>query len=194
MFVTRDTGIIVVCGELINSDFYYDQNNYMRATYYIKTTGAEWTDPTGAPGAKDVTWTVAAWDFAADSADPNHPFTEKHIAIEGIPTTKKNAQEFWRTKTGRPKKAIKLTALFTELVNDFKAKVLGLANHIKWYPRGSKYSPWWRGEDKTPDNAPYLLPETVHLSGEQDWGIGFQDDMRSDMEFFYEDERWNRDP
>ena len=42
MFVTRDTGIMVVCGELIKSKFHYDQDNYMRAVYYIKTTGSRW--------------------------------------------------------------------------------------------------------------------------------------------------------
>ena len=111
------------------------------------------------------------------------------MAIEGISLT--NEREFWRTKTNRPKKTIKLTALFAVFVNDYNAE--RLANYIKWHPRGTKYSPWWR-PDNIPDNAPHLLPETVHLSGEQDWGIGFQDDMRSDMEFFYSDERWSRDP
>ena len=51
MIVTRDTGIIVVCGELIRSDFYIDQNSSMRATYYIKTQGTDWNDPTGGKGA-----------------------------------------------------------------------------------------------------------------------------------------------
>ena len=78
-------------------------------------------------------------------------------------------------------------------IDDYEAKQLRLANHIKWHPSGTIYSPWWR-EDIIPDNAPYLLPETLHLTGEQDWGLGFQDDMRGDMEFFYEDERWSRDP
>jgi len=115
----------------------------------------------------------------------------ERIRIEGIPTIETNIQEFWRTKTNRAKKTLKLTALFTEFVDDYDAEEL--ANHIKLHPRGTRYSPWWRAQDNTPDNAPYLLPETVHLSGEQEWGIGFQDDMRDDMEFFYEDERWSRD-
>ncbi|MGB0383208.1 MAG: hypothetical protein ACPGWR_00160 [Ardenticatenaceae bacterium] len=197
MRVTRDTGIIVVCGELVNSTFYLDQDNYMRATYYIRTSDATWTDPTGEPGAKNINWIVSAWDFAANCANPSYRFPEKHIAIEGIPLTKTtraatNEPEFWRTKTNRPKKTIKLTALFTEFVDDFDAE--RLANHIKWYRRGTKYSPWWRAEDSIPDNAPHLLPSTVHLSGEQDWGGGYQDNMRGDAEFFYEDERWSRDP
>ena len=190
MRVTRETGIIVVCGELINSKFYRDQDNYMRAIYYIKTRGTTWTDPTGAPGAKDISWVVSAWDFAASLASPNYPFPKKVIIIEGIPLT--SGQKFWRTPTNRPKKAFKLRALFTEFVDDYDAK--RLANHIKWHPPRSIYSPWWRAQDNTPDHAPHLLPESVHLSGEEDWGLGFQDDCREDMEFFYEDERWSRDP
>ena len=165
MRVTKDTGIIVVCGELINFTFYLDQDDYMRATYYIKTTDVEWTDPTGAPGARDVTWIVSAWDLAPrkrgepNCASPSYPFPKKHIAIEGIPSSAVEP-EFWRTKTNRPKKTIKLTALFAEFVDDYSAK--RLANHIKWYRLGTIYSPWWRAEDSIPDNAPHLLPSTVH--------------------------------
>lgn len=190
MLVTRNTGIIVVCGELINSKFNVDKDSGMQATYYIKTRGTNWTDPTGDIGATDISWSVWAWSAAASAANPNFLFPEKYIAIEGIPTYETTQTSFWRTPTSRPKKAIKLRALFTIFIDDYDAE--RLANHVKWHPPGTKYWPWWR-EDNTPDNAPYLLPETVHLSGEEDWGIGFQDDMRSDMEFFYEDERWSRD-
>lgn len=155
MLVTRETGIIVVCGELINSKFYLDKDKAMRATYYLKTS-TNWTDPTGALAAPDIRWIVSAWDFAANCASPNYPFPEKHIAIEGIPYST-NGPEFWRTPTNRPKKALKLRALFAVFIDDYDAK--RLANHIKWHPEGTKYSPWWR-PDNIPDNAPHLLPET----------------------------------
>lgn len=191
MIVTRDTGIIVICGELIRSDFYVDKNSSIRATYHIKTSGTTWTDPTGAPGAKEINWTVSAWSFTARLADPeDSQWKDKHVSIEGIPTYETTITDFWRTPTGRPKKALKLRALFADYISDYDAE--DLANRVAWHPPGTKYSPWWR-PDNIPDDAPDLLPETVHLSGEEDWGIGFQDDMRSDMEFFYEDERWSRD-
>ena len=81
MIVTRDTGIIVVCGELIRSDFDVDKDSSMQATYYIKTSSANWTDPTGAPGAKDISWVISAWDVAARLANPNLPWKETRRPI-----------------------------------------------------------------------------------------------------------------
>ena len=88
----------------------------MRAIGVIKTRGTTWTDSTGGQGAKDVSWTVSAWDSAASLAQPDFPFPKKYIAIEGIPTYETTITDFWRTPTGRPKKAIKLRALFSMFI------------------------------------------------------------------------------
>ena len=183
MYVRQKTGIIVVAGELINSKFKLDKDGYMRAIYYIRTTKTDWNDPTGEKGAEDTNWVVSAWDFAARLAEPDYPYPKKYIAIEGIAGT--NAHEVWRTPTNRPRKTIKLKALFTQFIDQER-----LINTVEYYPRGTSYSPWWR-PDIFDDNDPDITGEYDDYG--HDYGRGFQDDMRSDMEFFYEDERWSRD-
>ncbi len=183
MRVSQKTGIIVVAGEIINTKFKVDRDGYMRAIYEIKTTGVDWVDPTGKKGAENVNWTISAWDFAANPASPEYPYPKKHIAIEAIPKSKN--VEIWRTSTNRPRTTIKLHALFTQPIDQKR-----LFNTVKYHRRGTMYNPWWR-PDIFKDNDPDITGK--YDNEDYDYELGFKDDMRSDMEFFYEDERWSRD-
>ncbi len=183
MYVSQDNGIIVVVGKIIKSDFRIDRDGYMRAIYYIKTNNPNWTDPTGQKGAENASWTISAWDFAARLADPEYPYPETYIAIEAIPES--GDTEIWRTKNNKPRKAIKLKALFTQFIEETNQR---LFNTVEYNRPGTMYPPWWR-PDMYKDNDPNITGKYE----DHDYGLGFQDDMRSDMEFFYEDERWSRD-
>jgi len=195
MYVTQKNGMMVVAGEIIKSEFKEDRDGYMRAIYYIKTTGIDWTDPSEEKGAEDVTWIFSARDFAARLAEPNDSYTdriyssnaerdpEKYIAIEGIPPS--GDPKVWRTKTNRPRTTIKLKALFAQFIDQER-----LINTVQYHPQGTMYSPWWR-PDIFSDDDPDITGEYDDYG--HDYGLGFQDDMRDDMEFFYEDERWSRD-
>ncbi len=184
MRVSQKTGIIVVTGKIIKTDYKVDKDGYMRGIYYLRTKGVDWIDPTGQKGAENVNWTISAWDFAAGPADPKDPYVFEYIAIEAIPKNK--GPDIWRSKTNRPREAIKLHALFTQPVDQKR-----LMNTIKYHRRGTIYSPWWR-PDIFRDDDPDITGE--YDDSGYDYGLGFQDDMRGDMEFFYEDERWSRDP
>ncbi len=183
MFVSQDNGIIVVAGEIIKSHCKDDKDGYTRAIYHVKTTGVKWTDPTGQEGAEDVSWTISAWDFAARLAHPEYPYPKKHIAIEAIP--KDGSAEIWRTKNNQPRTAIKLHALFTQPIEQER-----LINTVKYHRQGERYPPWWR-PDIYRDNDPSITGK--YDDSGYDYGLGFQDDMRDDMEFFYENERYSRD-
>ena len=181
MRVSKKTGIIVVAGEIINSEFKEGKDGYMRAVYHLKTTGIDWTDPTGQKGAENVNWTISAWNYAASAADPREPYPEKHLVVEAVPES--TSQEIFRTKTNRPRERIKLKALFAEFTDAKR-----LINTIEYHPKGTMYPPWWRPDIYEDDH-----PAITGKYEEHDYGLGFQDDMRDDMEFFYEDERWSRD-
>lgn len=181
MYVTQENGIIIVAGKIIKSDYKIDREGYMRAIYYVKTTGVDWTDPTGQKGDEDVSWAISAWDFAARLADPEYPYPKNHIAIEAIPAS--DNSEIWRTETNQPRRTIKLKALFSQFTED-----TDLINIVEYNRQGTMYDPWWR-PDIFDDNDPGITGKY----DDYDYGLGFQDDMRSDMEFFYEDERWSRD-
>ena len=183
MRVSQKNGIIIVCGEVIKSDFKINREGVMFAIYYIRTTGVDWTDPTGQKGAENVNWAISAWDFAASPADPEYPYPKKHIALEAIP--KSDSADIWRTENNHPRKRIKLKALFSQFIEDDD-----LINTVEYNRRGTSYSPWWR-PDIFDDDDPSITGEYDDYG--HDYGLGFQDDMRSDMEFFYEDERWSRD-
>ena len=190
--VSKKTGIIVIAGKIINSKFKVDKDGVMFATYYVQTTGIDWTDPTGQKGAENVKWTISAWNHAADAADPHDYISEMfpdetplepktHIVIEAIPENE--SKDIWRTKDNKPRESIKLKALFAVLIDQER-----LINTIEYHPRGTMYPPWWRPDIYEDDD-----PAITGKYDEHDYGLGFQDDMRSDMEFFYEDERWSRD-
>ena len=183
MRVSKKTGIVVVAGEIINSEFKVGKDGYMRATYEIKTTGVDWTDPTGQKGAENVNWTISAWNYAASAAHPKYPYPKKHIVIEAVPES--TSQEIFRTKNNRPRERIKLHALFTQPIDSGKERLI---NTVKYHPKGTMYPPWWRPDIYSDDD-----PNITGKFDDHDYGLGFQDDMRSDMEFFYEDERWSRD-
>ena len=181
MYVSQDNGIIVVAGEIIKSEYKIDRDGYMRAIYYVQTNNPNWTDPTGQEGSEIVNWTISAWDFAARLADPEYFYPEEYIAIEAIPASA--SSEIWRTKKNTPRRAIKLHALFSQFVYQER-----LFNTVKHHRRGTMYSPWWRPDEISDDD-----PSITGKFDYHDYGQSFQDDMRSDMEFFYEDEQWSRD-
>ena len=183
MYVSQDNGIVVVGGEIIKSDFKVDKEGVMFAIYYLKTNNVNWTDPTGQKGSENVNWIMEAWDFAARLADPEYPYPEKHIIIEAYPPS--GGTDIWRTALNKPRKAIKLKALFTQPIDEGKEDLI---NTVEYNRPGTMYPPWWR-PDIYKDNDPNITGKYE----DHDYGLGFQDDMRSDMEFFYEDERWSRD-
>ncbi len=194
MRVSQKTGIIVVTGKIIKTDYKVDKDGYMRGIYYLRTTGVDWTDPTGQKGAENISWTISAWHHAAEAADPHDYISEMypdqtplepktHIVIEAIPENE--ALNIWRTENNKPRKTIKLRALFAVLIDQKR-----LINTIKYHPQGNMYPPWWRPDIYEDDDS--NITGKYDDSG-YDYGLGFQDDMRGDMEFFYEDERWSRD-
>ena len=185
MRVSQKNGIIVVIGKLIKSDFKIDREGYMRAIYYVQTNNPNWTDPTGQEGSEIVNWTISAWDFAARLADPEYFYPEEYIAIEAIPASA--SSEIWRTKKNTPRRAIKLHALFSQFIDSGKEY---LVNTVQYHRQGTMYPPEWR-PDIFRDDDPDITGKFDDTG--YDYGLGYQDDMRSDMEFFYEDERWSRD-
>ncbi len=184
MYVSQKTGIVVLGGEIISSTFKVGRDGKMLATYEIQTTGVDWTDPTGQKGAKSIKWLISAWNYAASAADPEEPYPEKYLIVEAIPESTK--QEVFRTETNRPKETIKLKALFAEPIREGRERLI---NTVKYHRPGTMYPPWWR-PDMYKDDDPNI---TGKYDDNHDYGLGFQDDMRDDMEFFYEDERWSRD-
>lgn len=187
MYVRQDNGIIVVGGKVINSKYTTDKNGLIKAVYYIRTFAVNWTDPTGATGASRIDWVVYASGFAARLASPSSPFDfeTNQIIIEGTPIGYTSAEKFWR-KGKRAKQRFKLKALFTEIIEDDQIEDGSpLVNYIAYHPQGSRYNPWWR---------PDIFPDTTSNDSDSNFLYNDSDQIGGDFEFFYQDERWSRDP
>ncbi len=193
MYITTKRGIFIIYGPRTSSKY----KNINEGQITLKTT-TPFKDQKGVTRSGCYTWVVNITNGQTRIINPeSHYGIAKWAVVEATPYD--DYENFWYYPNGKEKKRLRLKALFVSKIEEYNAQdtPTGLIDAVEYEPKRSSYLVWWRS-DEIDDNHPLVTgirdpyleggPYGDHMQG------GYKDPMRSDMEFFYEDERWSRDP
>ena len=160
--VSNPEGLVVVCGKLRRRTSGSLPSGEIKAQYELITTNDSWDDPTGNQGATQIVWKVFARGIHAFFGNSRR--VPDYLVVEGIIIPSYSGQTFyelWRTKSGRPRKTVRLKALyvgepnfpggvylsqsdpiFAEIYHERNA----LKNSVTYYPQGATFDGWWHSE------------------------------------------------
>ncbi len=194
MRVTTEKGIFIIYGEITYS--YY--KNIEEGRINLKTS-TPFRDQKGITRNKTYTWVINITNGQTNIINPSGTWAggggTKYAIVEATPYD--DYDKFWYHPNGKQKHRLKLKALFVNPLPEYHADLTPTKklDAAFYEAKGSSYIPWWRS-DEIADNHPLVTGVyDPYLAGEYDDFMkgGARFDMRSDMEFFYEDERWSRD-
>lgn len=195
MYITTEKGIFIIYGEIISRQF----QNLDKGKITLKTS-TPFIDQKGITRKGPYAWVINITNGQTDEINPNsivYRTLPTHAIVEATPTD--DYDGFWFYPNGKQKRQLKLKALFvSKLDTSYQASLTptGQLDAVEYEPKGSDYIVWWR-PDEIPDNHPGItgIYDPRHYGEYDDFDKGAPaDPMREDMEFFYENERWSRDP
>lgn len=191
MYITTKKGIFIIYGTRISSTY----KNYYEGQVTLKTT-TPFQDQKGVTREGEYTWVINITNGETMHIDPSpRPFDytmPKYLVAEATPYD--DYDKFWHYPNGRNRRKLRLKALFISRLEEYNDQdtPTGLLDAVEYEPKGSSYLIWWR-PDEIADNDS-LVTGIIDPYMEGHYEDGYEDPMRDDMEFFYEDERWSRDP